>query len=88
MNKWQKEHLETVPPMYQGTIAKAFTRQSSPRAAIKAFCLYCTGYQRVVVTECTSWACPLHPYRPFTGTKGAKKGKAMPETSGETITVQ
>ena len=83
MNDSQIKHLADVPPMYQGTVRKAFEAEASPRAAIKAFCLACVGYQRAVITDCTSLACPLWPYRPFV--KRAKKGKSPREASGETI---
>ena len=38
---------------------------ASPRAAIKAFCLACVGWDRKAVAQCTALACPLYANRPF-----------------------
>lgn len=37
----------------------------SRKAAVTAFCVQCVGYDRDEVRNCTSWACPLFPYRPY-----------------------
>ena len=37
----------------------------SLKAAVKAFCMECVGWQREEVRLCTALACPLYPYRPF-----------------------
>ena len=44
---------------------RAASGQAAPRAAIKAQCLECLGWDRVAVRECTDPACPLWAYRPF-----------------------
>ncbi len=44
---------------------RAAAEIASPREAIKAFCMECTGGQRHEVTLCTALACPLFSYRPF-----------------------
>lgn len=80
MTPRQAKQLEDVPPMYQGTIGKAYEGKCSPRAAIKAFCLHCTGYERVQVTNCTSLACPLWLFRPFQAVeKQAMDTERVPE---------
>ena len=87
VNDHQKAHLETVGPMYSGIVRKAYEGEASPRAAIKAFCLYCTGYDRATVADCTSFACPLHPYRPYQPKKGEISAEgseiSLPETTSE-----
>jgi hypothetical protein len=45
--------------------SKRLLASSSPRAAIKAFCTECVGYDRLAATGCTAYACPLWRYRPF-----------------------
>ena len=57
--------LATTSPMYRGVKEKAFAGTASPRAAIKAFCLHCTGDMRNEIRDCTSYACPLREYRPY-----------------------
>lgn len=51
--------------MYQPLMRRAYSGDCSPREAIKAFCLSCTGYERAAVTNCTSQACPLFLFRPY-----------------------
>ena len=36
---------------------------ATPRVAIRNFCLECCGYMQSEVTECTSPACWLYPWR-------------------------
>jgi hypothetical protein len=60
--------------MYRGVVQKAAEGQASPRAAIKAFCLYCTGYLRAEITNCTARQCPLWNYRPYQGIPQAAPG--------------
>jgi hypothetical protein len=55
-----------MPVIYRGIYDKAMTGQSRA-AAIHAFCLECMGWQRQEVKLCTSYACPLFPYRPYKG---------------------
>ena len=56
-----------APPSVQNTLSRAFSGAASPRAAIKAMCLCCTGYERLAAQNCTGWSCPLWAYRPFQG---------------------
>ena len=57
--------ISEAPESAKGTLARAFSGSASPRAAIKAMCLACVGYDRKEVTNCSSFACPLWKYRPF-----------------------
>lgn len=71
----QAEFLaSSVPASARKLVARAFTGSLSPRQAIKAKCLDCSGYQRAEVTHCTVILCPLHRYRPYQEThrKGSK----------------
>ena len=65
MNQQQKEQIEDSGLLYRNIMRRAFEGKSSPRAAIKAFCLHCTGYVRKDVADCTALACPLFAYRPY-----------------------
>lgn len=56
--------LEGVPGKYRAVYVKAYSGNSKA-AALKAFCLFCTGNMVKEVRNCSSWACPLHPYRPY-----------------------
>lgn len=60
-----ERHLRTVPPLYHGIMQRAFDGTGGRSNAIRAMCLYCVGYERRHIRECTSWTCPLHPYRPY-----------------------
>jgi hypothetical protein len=60
-----KQRLAECPTMYRPILDRTYNAKSSPRGAIKAFCLQCTGYVRADVANCTALACPLHPYRPY-----------------------
>lgn len=51
-----------VPSKYQGLYDKAMSGKSR-RAAIRIFCLECTGYNFKEVAKCPAIHCPLHPYR-------------------------
>ena len=46
---------------------RAAAGTASPREAIRAHCLECTGWVRREVTLCTALACPLFAYRPYQG---------------------
>ena len=51
-------------PAYHAVTAKAFSGNSKA-AGIKAKCLDCCCWQRIEITNCTTLACPLWPYRPY-----------------------
>lgn len=53
-----------VSGIYQRIFERAYSGHS-PKTAIKAFCLDCTGFMRSEITNCTALACPLYPYRPY-----------------------
>ena len=63
--------LEAVPAIYRAGYLKAVGGRS-PKAAIKANCLECVGWQRAEVTRCSSPACPLYGYRPFQQDRSGK----------------
>jgi hypothetical protein len=52
-------------PLYRAVKQRAFDGSASPRAAIKAFCLECTGDNRAAIRDCTSLGCTLREYRPY-----------------------
>ena len=53
-----------IPEIHRANYDRAM-RGKSMKAAIKAFCLECVGWQKEEVRLCTSLACPLYPYRPY-----------------------
>jgi hypothetical protein len=56
-----------APGFAKNTLSCAFSGAASPRGAIKAMCLCCTGYDRSAVRNCTGWTCPLWAYQPYQG---------------------
>lgn len=65
MNEIALKRVLEAPESCQGILERSYLGKSSPRAAIKAFCLQCVGYKREDVTNCTALGCPLHKYRPY-----------------------
>lgn len=63
----RKETIADASPLYRSIVEKALDGTCSPRGAIKAFCLRCTGYVRADVAGCTAYNCPLHKFRPYQG---------------------
>jgi hypothetical protein len=59
--------ISAAPQSCQKTLREAFSGSASPRAAIRAQCLVCTGYDREAIRNCTGHSCPLWMYRPFSG---------------------
>jgi hypothetical protein len=57
--------LATAPESAKGHFVAAWAGKCSPRRAIKAQCLECSGFDRHVITECTNWGCALWMFRPF-----------------------
>lgn len=55
--------LAQIPKLYRATYEKA-VRGKSRKAALRAFCAECCGYQIKEVYLCTDLGCPLYPYRP------------------------
>ena len=64
LNPRQRAVLQEAPTTCRGVLERAYGGKSKA-AGIKAFCLRCVGYVRNDVRDCTSYGCPLHPYRPF-----------------------
>jgi hypothetical protein len=58
----REQRLKQMPVSLRKTYEKSFT---SKAAAIKSFCIECTGYERKSVRECTDTGCPLWPHRPY-----------------------
>lgn len=65
MTEQQAKVLAQSSPMYKAVKERAFKRTTSPRGAIKAFCLECSGDSRAIIRDCTSYGCPLREYRPY-----------------------
>ena len=57
------DRVSQMPETCRANYLRAL-RGKSLAAGVKAFCLECTGWNRQAARECTSPACPLHPYRP------------------------
>ena len=74
----QEQFIQDAPPLYQGAVRDAFEGKSSPRRAIKAFCLSCTGFMREEIKACTVVLCPLHSFRPY-----VKRDDEQVESEGE-----
>ncbi len=53
-----------MPQAYRRTYDRALSGKSL-RAAVKASCLECMGWQREDVRACTAYPCPLWPYRDY-----------------------
>lgn len=59
-----RQRLKQIPKSMRSTYKRAVEGRSRTMA-IKAFCQECVGYERAVVRDCPSVACPLWPYRPY-----------------------
>ena len=49
--------------LHRTIMQKAYNGTAAPRSAIKSQCLTCVGYERLMVTHCTGFSCPLWAYR-------------------------
>jgi hypothetical protein len=58
-------YLAGVPASARRLVQKAFEGACSPRQAIKANCLDCSGFDRGEIRSCQVILCPLHAFRPF-----------------------
>ena len=58
----RRKRLPQIPGKYRSLYLRAWGGKSR-KAAIRAFCLECTGYDAAEVRRCTDGACPLYPYR-------------------------
>lgn len=76
-----KKRRADMPKAYRGIYDKAMSGQSRA-AAIHSFCLECVGWQREEVRQCTAYACPLFPYRPYGGAQDpTDSGDFAPEST-------
>jgi hypothetical protein len=57
------ERRAQMPRSYRANYDKAVSGKSR-KAAMRAFCLECCGYEIREVFLCTDLRCPLYPYRP------------------------
>lgn len=71
IEKCRARRLTACPRSSKRLLASCWTKKASPRAAIKAFCAECQGYDRDAVAGCTAYACPLWRYRPHQKMEGA-----------------
>jgi hypothetical protein len=65
MTKAQQAYVDQAPTSCRNTLSKALQGQGSPRNAIKAKCLTCSGYDRAEVSECRVVLCPIWSFRPY-----------------------
>jgi len=57
--------LATAPVSWHGILKRSWSKNCSPRAAVKAFCGECQGFDRAGIADCACYACPLWNFRPF-----------------------
>lgn len=62
-----KVYVGSIPALYRAGFIRAAEGKCSPRQAIKAKCYECCGYEDVKsrISECASWRCPIHAFRPY-----------------------
>ena len=63
-----------APELSRKIMRVAYEGRASPRSAIKAMCLICTGYDRAAIRNCTGWSCPLWAFRPYREPVGGPVG--------------
>ena len=57
-----RAYVDEYPPSTRESYRRAMEGRSR-KAAIRAFCVMCMGYQPHHVRGCTAPGCPLYPYR-------------------------
>ena len=68
------ERRAHMPKQYRSVYDRAMTGRSR-KAAMRAFCVACCGYEIREVFICSDLACPLWPYRPLSRiSQGAREG--------------
>ena len=77
--------VQDAPVSVRGALFRAFSGAANPRAAIKAMCLTCMGYDRGQIENCTGWSCPLWEYRPFSAESRPKQEKPHVPTASTII---
>ena len=60
-----EERASQIPALYRTGYLRAAAGTAPIRAAVKAHCLECMGWDRSEITRCTALACPLWCYRPY-----------------------
>ena len=50
--------------LYRNVMQRAYNGTAAPRSAIKAQCLACVGYERLMVTHCLASAARFGPIDP------------------------
>lgn len=75
-----KKRIAEAGPLYRTIMLKAYEGKGSPRQAIKAMCLHCTGYERETIAACTGYSCPLWAFRPYAP---ATQGGSDPRNDAE-----
>jgi hypothetical protein len=68
------ERLRNMPQSYRANYKKA-VQGNSLRAAIKAFCQECVGWQIEGIRECTDLGCPLYAVRPYQNRSQSGRGE-------------
>ena len=74
--------LADVPQRYQDLYRRAMKGQSR-KAAIRAHCLMCCGWQYVEAANCTAPTCPLYPQAPRGANRVGGVGAGGAEVLGE-----
>ncbi|MGB2985017.1 MAG: hypothetical protein WBE26_03965 [Phycisphaerae bacterium] len=67
-------HEDDIPQRYRRLYRKAMAGRSL-KAAIRAHCLMCVGWQEREVRLCMAPSCPLYPYRLSAKQKRADQGR-------------
>ena len=57
--------IATAPESFRKLLTQSYSGKCSPRAAIKAQCAECNGFDRDAIRECSCVACPLWMFRPY-----------------------
>jgi hypothetical protein len=68
-----------APVSVRGILKRAFNGTGGRKNAIAGMCLYCTGYDRETVRNCTGWSCPLWKWRPFQSSAETAPKPGVPE---------
>jgi len=66
----------SVPKQYRKLYDRALSGRS-PKAAIRAHCVMCMGWNHKDVPGCTAPGCPLFPYRLSKRQNGTLKGAVL-----------
>jgi len=65
MNEKVQKYLTTVPALSKGIMTRAFAKEGPKSNVIRAKCLDCCHFDRNEITNCTTFTCPLHVWRPY-----------------------